>query len=116
MSHANHESIAIAVLAKAPVPGLAKTRLEPALGPERAAALQARLTARAVETAKAAAIGPVALWTAPDETHPTFQMLGALFGVTLTRQPDGDLGVRMLTAMRAANGPVLVIGTDCPVL
>src|SRR5262249_44663727 len=39
-----------------------------------------------------------------------------LFGVTLARQPDGDLGVRMLAAVEAARGPVIVIGTDCPAL
>jgi hypothetical protein len=36
------------------------------------------------------------------------------FGVTVALQPEGDLGVRMLTAMPARNG--LIIGTDCPAL
>src|SRR5262249_59763471 len=31
-------------------------------------------------------------------------------------QGDGDLGARMLAALAAANGPALVIGTDCPAL
>ena len=34
--------------------------------------------------------------------------------MTLARQPDGDLGARMLAALEAADGPALVIGTDCP--
>jgi rSAM/selenodomain-associated transferase 1 len=38
------------------------------------------------------------------------------FGVALMRQPDGDLGARMHAAVVAANGPTLVIGTDCPAL
>jgi rSAM/selenodomain-associated transferase 1 len=116
MSRADPEPVAIAVLAKAPVAGFAKTRLVGALGPEGAAALQARLTARAVETAVQANVGPVTLWAAPDETHPTFQMLAAHFCVALARQPAGDLGARMLAAMQAVDGPVLVIGTDCPAL
>jgi hypothetical protein len=116
MSRASPEPVAVAILAKAPLPGFAKTRLAPALGADGAAALQARLTERAVETARAANIGPVTLWAAPDQDHPAFQTLAALFGVTLARQPDGDLGVRMLTALAAAHGPAIAIGTDCPAL
>ena len=40
------EPVAIAVLAKAPVAGFAKTRLIPVLGAARAARLQARLIER----------------------------------------------------------------------
>jgi len=116
MSRASHEPVAIAILAKAPLPGLAKTRLAPTLGADGAAALQARLIERAVETARAAGIGPVTLWAAPDQDHPAFQALAALFAVALARQPDGDLGARMLAALAAARGPALVIGTDCPAL
>jgi rSAM/selenodomain-associated transferase 1 len=110
------EPVAVAILARAPIPGFAKTRLIPALGAEGAAALQAKLIARAVETACAAAIGPVTLWAAPDETHVIFQDMRARHGVTLARQPDGDLGARMLAAFVAARGPALVIGTDAPAL
>jgi rSAM/selenodomain-associated transferase 1 len=116
MFPASREAVAVAILAKAPLPGFAKTRLAGALGAEGAAALQARLTARATETARAADVGPVTLWAAPDHDHPAFQTLAALFGVALARQPDGDLGIRMLAALEAARGPALVIGTDCPAL
>ncbi|HKA81578.1 MAG TPA: TIGR04282 family arsenosugar biosynthesis glycosyltransferase [Xanthobacteraceae bacterium] len=109
------EPVAVAVLAKAPVAGFAKTRLIPVLGAEGAAALQARLIARAVATAAAAAVGPVTLWATPDVTHPAFQVARAC-GAALARQGDGDLGARMLAALAAANGPSLVIGTDCPAL
>lgn len=110
------EPIEIAILAKAPLPGLAKTRLAPALGPEGAAALQARMIERTVETAKAAATGSITLWAAPDEQHPIFQMIGTMLGIKAMRQPDGDLGERMYAAVAGAGGPVLVIGTDCPAL
>jgi rSAM/selenodomain-associated transferase 1 len=110
------ETIAIAVLAKAPLPGFAKTRLIPALGAEGAALLQARWVEHAVPTACAARIGPVTLWGAPDESHPLFQALGARLGVALARQDGGDLGERMLAAVAAADMPVLLIGTDCPAL
>ena len=67
MSGASPEPVAVAILAKAPLPGLAKTRLAPALGADGAAALQARLIERAAETARAANVGPVTLWAAPDQ-------------------------------------------------
>jgi rSAM/selenodomain-associated transferase 1 len=104
----------IAVLAKAPVPGLAKTRLIPAIGAHAAATLQERLTEQAVETALAARTGPVTLWCALDATHASFQSLAARFPIKLARQPDGDLGARMLAALETSGDPTLVIGTDCP--
>jgi rSAM/selenodomain-associated transferase 1 len=110
------EPVAIAILAKAPLPGHAKTRLAPALGAEGAALLQARMIERTVETAKAAATGRVTLWAAPDDQHPIFQTIGMAPGITTRRQPDGDLGTRMHAAIESAGGPVLVIGTDCPAM
>ena len=111
-----NDPVAVAVLAKAPLPGFAKTRLIPALGEEGAALLQARLVEHAVETVCAACLGPVTLWAAPDESHPLFQGISARFGVALACQDAGDLGARMLTAMAAANAPALIVGTDCPAL
>jgi uncharacterized protein len=111
-----NEPVAVAVLAKAPLPGFAKTRLIPALGAEGAALLQARLVEHTVETACAACLGPVTLWAAPDENHPLFQAIKARFDVALARQDGSDLGARMLTAMAAANAPALIVGTDCPAL
>ena len=106
----------IAILAKAPIPGFAKTRLIPQLGANAAAELQATLTERAVVTALASETGPVVIWAAPDIDHPLFHKLAASRTIALARQPDGDLGARMLAAMIAADGPALVIGTDCPAL
>ena len=111
-----NEWVAVAVLAKAPIAGFAKTRLIPALGADGAALLQARLTERAVATACAAAVGPVTVWATPDESHPGFQVLAASFDVAFARQSDRDLGARMLAAVATAAGPCLVIGTDCPAL
>lgn len=62
----------IAVLAKAPLPGYAKTRLIPALGAAGAAALAERLLAHAAAQAVAAEVGPVTVWAAPDpRTRPS---------------------------------------------
>ncbi len=110
------DPVAIAILAKAPLPGLAKTRLAPVLGAEGAANLQARFIERSVRTAQSAAVGPITLWVEPDRHHPVFETLAALFGVPLVAQPEGDLGVRMMAAVESARGPAIVIGTDCPAL
>jgi rSAM/selenodomain-associated transferase 1 len=105
----------VAILAKAPIPGYAKTRLIPHLGAEGAAEAQRVLLKRALATARAAAIGPVALWCAPDCSHDAFRE-AAVSGCTLRSQPEGDLGRRMLAAFEAVAGPLVLIGTDCPVL
>ena len=109
---------AVAILAKAPVAGFAKTRLIPLLGAEGAARLQERLIRRALATALDASIGPVTLWCAPDTTNPLFREVARLRTVDLAAQPAGDLGARMLAAFQAVSpGRALVLtGTDCPVL
>ena len=106
--------MAVAVMAKAPIPGLAKTRLIPDVGAHAAAVLAERLTERAIQTALAAEVGPVTLWCAPDTAHAAFGGLAQRYPVTLTAQPQGDLGARMLACMR--DGPTLVTGSDCPAL
>lgn len=110
--------VAIAILAKAPIPGLTKTRLIPHLGAEGAAALQGWLLQRTLVTALAADIGPVTLWCAPDTSHPDFAKCALEGPITLRRQPEGDLGVRMHFAIAESPSPAgtLVIGTDCPML
>lgn len=110
---------AIVVLAKAPLPGLAKTRLIPALGAEGAAALAGRLLDHAVATAVSAGLGPVWLCGTPTLSHPAFQRLAALHGVVLSAQAEGDLGQRMQQALQQvldSGGPALLIGTDAPAL
>lgn len=111
-------SVQIAIMAKAPIAGLAKTRLIPALGASGAARLQRRLTRMTLACALDARLGSVTIWCAPDSRHRFFRALRRTTGVGLLVQPDGDLGARMHAAVRlhGAHGPVLVIGTDCPVL
>lgn len=110
--------IGVAILAKAPVAGLAKTRLIPHLGAAGAAALQGWLLQRAVAAAVLADLGPVTLWCSPDTGHPEFTVCRGFETVTLRRQPEGDLGERMHTAIAesSTSDGTLVIGTDCAVL
>jgi rSAM/selenodomain-associated transferase 1 len=116
MASATPEPVALAILAKAPVPGAVKTRLIPALGADGAAALHARLIERTIETACTAATGPVTLWVTPAPPDAYFTALASRFPIGLAVQPDGDLGARMLSACQAAAAPTIVIGTDCPAL
>ena len=116
MPPSNTSPVSIVILAKAPIPGFAKTRLIPAIGAHAAAVLQERLTERTVATALAAGIGPVTLCCDPDATHVTFLKMVTRMKIALRPQPPGDLGTRMLAAVATSTGPVLVIGTDCPAL
>lgn len=111
------ESVAIAVMAKAPLAGYAKTRLAPALGARAAARLHRQLTLRTLATARAAGLGPVTLWCAPDSRHRFFRALRQRCDLELREQPQLDLGGRMDRVFADAGGrPLLLIGTDCPIL
>lgn len=108
----------LAVLAKAPVPGLAKTRLIPALGPEGAARLHAELLRRTVSRLLAARLGPLWLFCHPDIDHPEFAALAA-HGAQLETQLGADLGERMATAARRVlerTRYAILLGTDIPEL
>ena len=112
---------ALAVFAKAPVPGLAKTRLIPALGAAGAARAQRGFALQTLATARSTGIGTVTLWCAPDAGHRFFRALQRRHGVKVLDQTGGDLGHRMAGAMathfaHAPRMPLLIVGTDCPVL
>jgi uncharacterized protein len=123
-------TVRIAVMARAPVAGFAKTRLIPALGEAGAAALAARLLAHAVAQAVGAGLGPVTLWATPDASHPAFLQAQQQHGVALAVQSAGDVGQRMARvfdqsfdpafeeaadpAWPTSTSPVLLMGTDIP--
>jgi rSAM/selenodomain-associated transferase 1 len=110
--------VQVAVLAKAPIAGFAKTRLIPALGAHGAARLQRRFALDAVRTAQAAGLGPVTLWCAPNAQHRFFRVLHKVAAVECLVQPNGDLGqrVHMTFRLHCVQGPLLVMGTDSPSL
>ncbi len=111
------DACAVIVFAKAPLAGLAKTRLIPALGADGAAQLAERLLNATLEQALAAGIGPVDLCCTPDTTHAAFAHAAQQGGVTLSAQGDGDLGARMHRALLrtlSTQSRALLIGTDAP--
>lgn len=104
------------VIAKAPRPGLCKTRLEPLLGPDGCARLQAALVARAAAWA-AAAGDPFVVFT-PDDARDELAALAP--EATLVPQVDGSLGDRLAAAFREVlsthPGPAILVGVDTPQL
>jgi uncharacterized protein len=108
------------VMAKAPVPGFAKTRLIPALGADGAARLAQRLLEHTLQAARAARFDAVTLACAPDTTHAAFTAQAQQGGVELVPQGDGDLGARMQRQFERAFAQraerVMIIGTDAPAL
>ena len=116
MCRARAEPLAIAIFARAPLAGAAKTRLIPALGAAGAARLQRRLTLHALAVARRAAIGSVSLWGSPGDQQRFFRAVQRCSGVDLYPQSGPDLGQRMANAFAAQAGPLLLIGTDCPAL
>ena len=112
--------VRVAVMAKAPVPGLAKTRLAPALGWAGAARLAERLLDHAVAQAVAARLGPVTVWATPDTGHPAFVRQRQQHGVALAEQGGGDIGQRMARVFAVSFAedcaPVLLMGSDLPAI
>lgn len=109
-------AVDLAVLAKAPVAGLAKTRLIPALGAAGAARLHRQLLKRTLAVAAQSGLR-VQLWCAPDAAHPFFQIAARRLGLRCHVQPEGDIGQRMqaVFAAQPAGRPLLLVGSDCPV-
>lgn len=110
---------AIVILAKLPRPGLAKTRLIPALGAEGAARLAAQMLRHTVAEAGRAGLAALELCVTPDLDHPMLAELHAQAGMAITLQCEGELGQRMAHAAARQlqqHGAVLLIGTDAPAL
>ncbi|MEQ1879889.1 MAG: TIGR04282 family arsenosugar biosynthesis glycosyltransferase [Burkholderiales bacterium] len=113
---ADKSDVIVQVFARAPEPGQVKTRLIPMLGDNGAATLYRSLAAGMLKMANEAAVGPLELWCTPNVDHEFFSYCSTRFNASLHRQHDGDLGLRMHTAIeegltRAHH--VLLVGTDC---
>lgn len=117
MSPTNNTRSAL-VFAKAPRPGHAKTRLIPALGPEGAAALQARLIKHTLNTVRQAGFRAIELHGTPADDD-FLRFCAERYGADLVPQGEGDLGARMCAALSAAlehSRTAVLVGTDCPAL
>lgn len=109
--------IPLYLFARAPRPGRVKTRLQPALGRQRAAAVAERMLQRSVETMAGAWPGSLILTVTPDGNHPLFKELADVYDLRLVLQRGADLGARMLHALEAGideAGCAAVVGSDVP--
>ena len=109
----------ILIFAKAPVAGLAKTRLIPALSEAGAADLAEKLIHQIVKNISESMLCPVSLYCTPDTNHPVFKKMQQQYAVELHLQTGADLGIRMANALTEScknAKSVIIIGTDCPVM
>lgn len=112
---------ALVVMAKAPVAGLVKTRLIPALGASGAAHLAHRLLVHTLLESGGLQANHWELCVSPYTQHPAFEQAFAKAEgkLKLTLQGEGDLGERMHRAFERVlqiHDKALLIGTDAPAL
>ncbi len=98
---------AIAIFAKFPRAGEAKTRLASALGDEGAAAVHRRLVERTLAVVRASGL-PFAVWTTGAPHAEFAAWLGT--DVPLVDQGEGDLGERLARVP----APAILLGADVP--
>ncbi|HET9117859.1 MAG TPA: TIGR04282 family arsenosugar biosynthesis glycosyltransferase, partial [Pseudonocardiaceae bacterium] len=108
----------VLIMTKAPRPGQVKTRLEPLLGCEGCAQLQRELIRHTVGWAADVADRAWVAYTPSDAAAEIAELVPS--GMALFAQTDGDLGRRLLHAVGTIadefSGPLVVIGTDAPLL
>ena len=97
----------VALFARYPTPGLAKTRLIPAIGAERAAAIHRTLVERTIATVREADLA-ITVWTTGAERGQFAHWLGS--DIALAEQGDGDLGARLARVP----APAILLGADVP--
>ena len=108
----------IIIFAKFPARGMAKTRLQPALGLEGASLMAKQLLLHSVEQALATGFS-VELCVSPAPNDLCWQTLGLPESLQWSAQANYDLGLRMLVASQQCLykfKQVVLIGTDCPSL
>lgn len=109
----------VLIFAKAPIAGLAKTRLIPACGAQGAADLYADMLQSIVQKIVVDQLCPLQCWCTPDCTHELFLGFEQRFALSLYTQQGEGLGERMAFAAKQALQEaehVVLIGGDAPAL
>ncbi|MEJ2669538.1 MAG: DUF2064 domain-containing protein, partial [Gammaproteobacteria bacterium] len=121
MTSARVPRIKLIIFAKAPVPGVVKTRLMPAVGAQGAAQVAKRLLEMTLTQALHADVDAVEMCVSPSPEHEAWRVcsLSCLYAgtsaVLWSDQGTGDLGQRMSRAVARATregDAVILIGTD----
>lgn len=105
------------LFAKTPVAGQVKTRLIPDLGEQGAAWFAEALIEESTRRAVGSWPGPVHLQVWPDVRHECFDAIVRRFGITVSRQSEGDLGIKMFQALDdtyARGAAAAIMGCDVP--
>jgi rSAM/selenodomain-associated transferase 1 len=109
----------IVIMAKAPIPGLCKTRLIPMLGAEGAAVLARKMLKNTINIAIKSAVGHVECCMTPSPESLPGLVASCPPDITWSKQIDGDLGMKMAAIVRRVTDEgesVILLGTDCPSL
>jgi len=113
-------SQALIMMAKAPNPGYAKTRLTPVLGEQGAAQLATKMLKHTTKTCiNTSHFNHIELCVSPNRHHLVFDALNQQYPAQLhwSEQGSGDLGVRMRRAFERllqTHDRVVMLGTDAP--
>jgi len=112
----NRENRRLIIFTRYPEPGQTKTRLIPAVGPEKAAEIQGVMTHHAIRTARILYNSDIEIrYTGGDEQRMTDWLGGR---EPFQDQGEGNLGERMLSALMDAfetlNEHVIIQGVDSP--
>ena len=105
------------LFAKQPIPGQVKTRLQPEYSAAQAAEIAGFLIRATVELAVSAWPGAIYLYAWPDSKHVLFHELADRYPIRLAPQAEGDLGIKMLSALRQGierAGSAAILGCDVP--
>lgn len=106
----------VLVMAKAPQPGRAKTRLAVTIGDAAAATIARQLLDHTISQVVGCAATRIEYRLTPGPDHPAWHNIDFPAG-DLVDQGDGDLGSRMWHAVTSAlttSDIAILIGTDCP--
>jgi len=98
----------LCLMAKAPLPGTVKTRMQPGLSAAAAAELARLMLAHTAARARRHWPGEIVLCAAPDAAHPLFAELAGEYGLRLAGQSGAGL------AGIARAGCAAVMGCDVP--
>jgi uncharacterized protein len=104
----------VLIVAKAPIPGRAKTRLVPPLAPEQAAALQEALLLDTLAACRAEAPDTAILYADPSDARALARLAGP--DVPLVLQEGRGLGdaLRLGMARGLTGGPTALVSSDIP--
>lgn len=109
--------IPLYLMAKAPVSGAVKTRMQPQLDRAQSVQLAHVMLQQSARNACRHWRGEVSLCALPQPTHPAFRQLLADYPLAHATQRGENLGARMLQALKqgiARAGCAAVIGCDVP--